>query len=59
MFYSVAATQDKFELLVLLVLLLNLVVFFTITYKPSIFRNLGNWVTRLMDRLFKGISSNR
>ena len=57
MFYNVAATQEKFELLVFLVLLMNLLVFLTITYKPSIFRNMSTWATRLVDRLFKGIFS--
>ena len=56
MFYSVAATEDNLELLVLLVLLLNLFVFFTITFMPGAYRNLGDCATRLMDWLLKGNS---
>lgn len=59
MFYNIAAAQDKFEVLVLLVLLLNIFVFITITFMPHIYQNVANWATRLVDRLFKGFWTTR
>ena len=55
MFYNIAAAQDKFEVLVLLVLLFNIFVFVTITFMPHIYRNAANWATRLVDRMLKAI----
>lgn len=59
MFYNIAAAQDKFEVLVLLVLLLNIFVFVTITFMPHIYQNAANWATRLVDRFFKGFWTTR
>ena len=59
MFYNIAAAQDKFEVLVLLVLLLNIFVFVTITFMPQFYRNVANWATRLIDRLFNGLFTTR
>lgn len=59
MFYNIAAAQDKFEVLVLLVLLLNIFVFVTITFMPQFYRNAANWATRLVDRFFKGLTTTR
>ena len=58
MFYNIAAAKDKFELLIMLVLMFNLFVFVTITFMPELYRTMANWATRMVDRLFKKISQS-
>lgn len=57
MFYSIAATEQKFELLVLIVLLLNIAVFVCITFIPTLIPNIRSWATRMVEWAFRGLSS--
>lgn len=58
MSYNIDSTQGYFEFLVVVALLINLMVFITITFRPSALRTLANWATQVVDRAWKGFSSD-